>query len=352
MLSVMSVKPTPTARRRKAFVDRVLVYLDGPQLITLVGSRNSNWIGVAVDIDGLEYPFFCSQVSSDDLQKYFDGHVDLHYLFAYSKYKDFMVFDYCKYNGTEIYMDPIEPTDDFLPEKGFFSRDHTEVVSNGGHSISPSATSSDSYIVDIDGNWEFPELSTFSEKMSSVYSFLHAVHTLSQIPKKPVGIKASRLEETFSAHPWQGGFSYVNFYNDLYMSIPKIDRLNVREIAYASPGHISLEGNKVTFSDVRFALSAMNNNGNRPQEYYSNLYQYLSQSKLLSASVETIRGSSSVQGIIEGQIRALANVVSLEYLDTIYQFSENNWIITAKIILSYYRRLAKLFQFYAEGRAK
>lgn len=348
----MKTESTPSARRRKASVDRVLVYMDGPQLITLAGSRKSHWIGVAVDIDGMDYPFFCSQISSDDLQNYFDGHVDLRYLFVYSKYKDYMAFDYYKYNGDEIYMSPIAPSAEYIPEEGFFSRDHTEAVSAEGYPISPSRTSSDSYAVDIDGNWEFPEFSVFSEKMSGVYSFLHSLDTLSKRPKKAIGSDMSRLEKTFGAHPWEGGFSYVHFYNDLYSSIPKIDRLNVRQIEYASPGHITLEGNKYTFADVEVALVSMKKNFAKSGEYYRNLHQFLSKNKLLTTSAKTTLGSKTTQNNIENFVNALTESISLKNLDVVYHFSGNNWVITAKIVMSYYRRLSELFQFYAEGRAK
>lgn len=340
------------ARRRKASVDRVLVYMDGPQVMTLKGSRHSHWIGVAIDTDGLDYPFFCSQVSSEELIRYFDGHVDLRYLFTYTKYKDYMMFDYAKYNGADIYMSPIEPTEDYMPEKGFFARDHTESVSHSESSLSPSQTSDDEYIVDIDGNWEFPEFSSFSEKMSGVYSFLYSLNTLSHHKNGQLGSKLSRLEETFSSHPWQGGFSYVHFYNDLYFSIPKVDRLNVRKIAYASPGHIALEGNKSTFSDVEVALSAMKKNFSKSREYYGNLHRFLSRNKLLTASADTIRGSASVQKVVEESVTALAKSISLKHVPIIYKYSEQNWIITAKIVLSYFRRINELFRFYAEGRAK
>jgi hypothetical protein len=348
----MSTTLTKGARRRKASVDRILVYMDGPQVITLKGSRNSYWMGVAVDIDGMDYPFFCSQVSSDELIRYFDGHVDLRYLFTYTKYKEYMVFDYAKYRGPETYMFPIDPIEDYLPEKGFFARDHTESVSHSETSLSPSQTSDDEYVVDIDGSWEFPEFSSFSEKMSGVYSFLYSLNTLSHHQSGQSGAKLSRLEETFSSHPWQGGFSYVHFYNDLYFSIPKVDRLNVKEIAYASPGHIALEGNKGTFSDVEVALLAMRKNYSKSKEYYGNLHRFLSRNKLLTASAETIRGSTSVQKVVEDSVVALAKSMSLKHVAIIYKYSEQNWIITAKIVLSYFRRLSELFRFYAEGRAK
>jgi hypothetical protein len=72
----------------------------------------------------------------------------------------------------------------------------------------------------------------------------------------------------------------------------------------------------------------------------------------LRSSTGTPHGSASVEGIIKEAVEALAKTVSLAHVGVIYVQSEESWTITAKIILSYHRRLTDLFQFYAEGRAK
>ena len=348
----MSTSSVVAARRRKASVEHVLVYMDGPQVITLKGSRKSDWIGIAVDINGMDYGFFCSQVSSEDLVRYLDGQVDLRYLFLYGKYKEYMVFDYATYQGGDAFMAPHPIAENLLPDEGFFARDHTESIKFAENSVSPSQTSDDSYVVDIDGNWEFPDFSVFSHKMSGVYSFLYCLNSLSRLEGKSSEFGLSRLEETFSSHPWQGGFSYVHFYDDLYHSLPKADRLNVRRIAYSSPGQIELEGNKGAFLDVEKALNAFRTNSPRSKELYGELYHLLSSRKLLAAESDVVRGSLEVQRIVSDKVNHLCQSIGLESLHIVYKYSENNWVITAKIVLSYYRRLSELFRFYAEGRVR
>ncbi len=348
----MNTSLVPALKRRRASVDQTLVYMDGPQVITLKGSRKSHWIAVAIDASDAEYPFLCSQVTIDELLRYFDGHVDLRYLFLYSKLKNYMTFDYAKCGVGEFLMTEIVLKEKDLPDKGFFARDHTETISHSTLGVSPSRTSTDEYVVDIDGNWEFPEFSSFGEKMSGVYSFLHAVNTLSELPVRPITEQKSRLEETFNVHPWRGGFSYVNFYEDLYFSIEKVDRLNVREIAYASPGHITLEGSGSTFVEVQKALNAIKSKYSKSKEFYGSLYQFLSKNKLLATSSSDVRGTVVLQNIIKELVENLANSIELEKIDVIYEYSDKNWVVTAKIILSYHRRLVELFKFYAEGRAK
>ena len=345
-------KSAAITRRVKAKINHTLVYMDGPQVITLAGGRNSTWIGVAIDLDTVDYPFFCSQISSDLLQRYLDGHVDLRYLFLYSKYKEYMTFDYSKYNIDGVYLSSIIFKSEYLPDEGFFARDHTEVFSSKESSVRPSEISKDSYIVDIDGNWEFPEFASFSDKMSSVYSFLYSLDTVSKLDRKPLGTQLTRLEETFSAHPWQGGFSYVHFYNDLYLSIPKRDRLNVREIAYASPGNITLDGSQKIFANVETAIKFVRENFAESKKNYQDLHHFLSKNKLLSASRDTVRGSKIIQETVKNLVMPLSHSISLPEIDTIHYLCEENWIITSKIVLSYYRRLIELFQFYAEGRTK
>jgi hypothetical protein len=58
-----------------------------------------------------------------------------------------------------------------------------------------------------------------------------------------------------------------------------------------------------------------------------------------------------MQQIIEARARVLSALIGFEGLETLYINTGKNWVLTAKILLSYHRRLRKLFKFYAEGRA-
>ncbi|GCE90386.1 hypothetical protein MSKU15_1987 [Komagataeibacter diospyri] len=344
------------SRRRKAKISNTLVYFDEPQLVTLSGSRNNKWIAVAVnDIDDFKAPFFCVRIKSHDLQKYFEGKVDLLNLFKFSSTREYMCFDYgdISVENGEVYLNPIIPQDDFFPEEGFFSREHTEDIDFSKEGLSPSEESEDSYNVRIDGNWELPEFSSFGEKMSTVYSFLHSIRTLECISLQTRQETISKLENTFSDHPWEGGFSYVHFYRDLYESIPQRDRLNVDKIQYASPGFIKLDGNRNTFDDLDDALNSMQKNYYNAHEKYSNLYQILRKSDLLRArhDEQTPTGTLQLQKIVADLLTAICNDISLRGLENIYKSCEENWITTAKIVMSYFRRLKKLFVFYSEGRA-
>lgn len=343
------------SRKRYGYINNIPVFMDGPQLVTLRGPRKSRWIGVAIsEYENISYPIYCSRMSTENFIKYINGSVDLLYLFKYGKYNDYMVFDFknCKKDG-KVTLHPSIYNEKFFPEAGFFFDDHTENLNYEKEDLLEPELHDENYVVNIDGNWELPEFSSFSEKMSTVYTFLHCIRQIEKIPEDKRSKKLTRLEETFEDHPWKGGFSYVHFYNDLYGSIPANDRLAVDEIRYASPGFIKLDGNPTTFDDLNKSLISLRDNYKEITDKYRNLYYFLQSNKILSTvASEKPKDMSLLNKTIMDLTKDLSNSVSLYGLDDIYKYSGENWIVTSKIILSYFRRLKSLFEFYSEGRAQ
>jgi len=354
---VVSRRRRRRRRRRRASINNILIWLEGPQLVTISGSRNSSWIGVAVEeIEGMEYPFFCVRLSKKSLKRYFDGKVDLWSLFCFpfqssSDAREYMAFDYAKIDSVgEFLLNPISPKEDYFPGKGIFFEDNTESIDFEKEGIDVSNDNDDEYKVNIDGSWALSEFSYFSNKVASVYSFLHCIRTLESSDKDERSKTISRLRDTFVNHPWNGGFSYVHFYNDLSSCVPANDALEVKEIKYASPGHISLCGHKTTFDDLDDAIKSMTDDFYLARKSYSSLGAFLRANKLVD-NKEDLKGSIQVQDIIEKYVREMCERMSLNGLEDIYESCNGNWITTAKIVMSFYRRIKDLTDFYRDGRA-
>lgn len=334
-----------STRRRTAHVDATLVYYDGPQLLTLRGRRDSVWIAVAVDTyENYSYPVFCAQISKEDLDRYMSGHVDLRYLFFYSKVRDYRVADLTKSGPNGLYLQSIhEPPLNWYPDEGFFSRSHTEEATV----VNDTPVARRVLEVAIDGQWDIPDFGAFSERTSECYSFLYSIDALKSSATQPA--RHTRFLEEFKKYPWKGGGSPLNFYNDLYSYLPANDRLAVQKIKYASPGHIEIRGNTDIFDELTTALSVLSKHYILASDRYRRLHQYLAHQKLLSAS--SIRGTVEQQQAIKRYLDELAPAIGFRHTEQVLAYAEGNWVVCAKIILSFFRRLSKLFQFYAEGRA-
>lgn len=90
------------------------------------------------------------------------------------------------------------------------------------------------YKINVDKKWSLEDLYVFSRTYEQVYFLAYSL--LPDLPEAAID-RVSRAYQTF---PWRGGYSAVNFYNQLKYSVPSTERPAVLAIRYASPGFIEL----------------------------------------------------------------------------------------------------------------
>jgi hypothetical protein len=90
------------------------------------------------------------------------------------------------------------------------------------------------YPILMDGRWTLEDLYKFPRTYEQAYFALDAL--------TPSESEADfdRVDRALKAFPWQGGYSAVNFYNQLKYATPIDARPEVLSIQYASPGAITL----------------------------------------------------------------------------------------------------------------
>ena len=86
----------------------------------------------------------------------------------------------------------------------------------------------------IDGEWYLDDLYVFPRTYEQVYFLLYSL-----LPHDDGHIN-ERIQRAYSAFPWQGGYSAVNFYNQLKYTTPREERPHIISMRYASPGYIEL----------------------------------------------------------------------------------------------------------------
>jgi hypothetical protein len=87
-----------------------------------------------------------------------------------------------------------------------------------------------SYTILMDGRWTLDDLYKFSHTYEQAYFALDAI-----VPSETEADN-DRIERAFRAFPWRGGYSAVNFYNQLRYATPVGARPKIVSIQYASPG--------------------------------------------------------------------------------------------------------------------
>ncbi|MGD1934772.1 MAG: hypothetical protein ACFB0Z_09770 [Candidatus Phaeomarinobacter sp.] len=328
-------------RMRKATLQDVLVYLDEPQLVTLK-SLKQKVVALAVDAEGMENAYFATTVTPKDWDRYLRGAVDLRYLFEYAKGRRPYIFDWV--SGSEhIYLDPFtdEVPEDFLPAPRFFSRDHTEP-----DGVSESSLSEQSF--GIDGEWELRDFSKFYSQYEDVYSLNWAVSVFDD--QSTPAPRRRQIVDSFVKHPWRGGFSYVHFYEQLSNLQQAADRISVDRIQYNSPGVVVINGDEGVLHDANLAISRFEENFDEIKNSYAELHKYLSEAKLLKAEIPHYENKGAVADYIAGRTANLASLLGLTTLSTIRSLCGKNELLTAKVVLSYHRRVKNAFFFFAEGR--
>ncbi len=213
-------------RRKKARLDRVLVYYDGPQILTLAGSRSSKWLCVSVptqSAEGYEFPIFCVQVTADELERFVRGQADLSYFFRFRDVKDYRLGDLAKDEKGDFFLNSVVPQAEWWPEEGFFMEPESADTSNGVDTHD--GAFGRVLTIPIDGEWEFQDFAAFSDHTSDCYSFLYSLDAARRgvAPKEAI----AALTKPYEDYPWKGGASSLHMYDDLYLRTPANDRRHV-----------------------------------------------------------------------------------------------------------------------------
>lgn len=218
----------------------------------------------------------------------------------------------------------------------------------------------ENYKLNIDGSWDINDLYTFSRNYEQVYYAIYSLypHDDEKIEKK--------IKGAYSSFPWQGGYSAVNFYDQLKYTTPSQKRLKILTMQYASPGWFELSiiiGVAVSIKQIvgaiTFSIKEMNST-------YNEIYRGAKERKLLKIQVEQTENEhqkkmafeanfKKAEGenlkFIEEQNEKLARILKIEDVKKIHE-KTGSPLKTLKILMSLYRRVRKLSELGAEGKLK
>jgi hypothetical protein len=324
---------------------QTLVFYDGPQLALFKTNRGHKMIAVAVGEVDVNNLFLGCEITDRTFRSYMHGRVDLHFVFVYATGRRFYFLNWSEMEGRSVKLRAAASSEladpSLFPDRGFFAEDHTEEW------VIDSAPATRRRFL-IDGRWDANDFSRFHNKTADIYSFLSAVEDLTH---GELGQdERRRLRSAFVDHAWRGGGSYVGFYSEVGSHAESIRPLRVSGIAYASPGHIEIEGRVSVLDRMGDVFKAFNDNSENLKALYGQI------NKLLES--ENLKGSDKDQEFSSPTLRELALTKSIELAqalrlrdpDIVLGECDGNVNIFSKVILSYYRRTRDLFMFYKEGR--
>ena len=202
------------------------------------------------------------------------------------------------------------------------------------------------YPIFIDKRWSLEDLYKFPRAFEQVYFAYEAV-----LPA-PDEQTDERIERAFRAFPWRGGYSAVSFYNQLKYATPPNKRPLIREIQYASPGHIELVLNIPLAIQIAGVVASVATTIGVCNKVYNAIHSDLQKRKLLRIEVERKRIELTKEqlSLVSYANDEMAKILGLPSAEAIVDRSDDP-LIALKILLSIYRRIRTLAEYKNKGKA-
>jgi hypothetical protein len=205
------------------------------------------------------------------------------------------------------------------------------------------------YRIEIDKRWDLEDLYKFPRAYEQVYFALFSL-----FPHDDEGTR-ERIDRAYASFPWNGGYSAVNFYNNLKYILPKGQRPAVASIQYASPGwielfHVVLPVALGIAAIVKAVCSSFNNANNT----YTNIHKGLTDRKMLRIEVERkeIELLEKHMDFVKKSNLDMAQILQLQPSQiAVINAKTGSALKTLKIFLSIFRRIKTLAEYQTKGKA-
>ena len=199
----------------------------------------------------------------------------------------------------------------------------------------------------LDGRWNLEDLSEATREYVQLYGFAYSL--MSDLPSA----RREEIDHIYGKFPWQGGYSTVNFFNQLFHKIPPQLRPQVKRIQYASPGFIELTlllAAAVTVSRiVKSVCSAIN----AAHDTYRNIQKGAVEHELSKINVKNQELDLRKKQIdfCESSSKQMEKILGLseEEVALLDQRTQGHPVMKLKILLSVFRRVEPLAERQAVG---
>jgi hypothetical protein len=201
----------------------------------------------------------------------------------------------------------------------------------------------------LDGRWDLTELSELSSVYTQLYSLVFSLQ-----PDEEVGFLDDQLDYIYTKFPWRGGYSAVDFYQNLYHRVPAKYRPKVVAIQYGSPGHIDLSEVLVVAGTIAALVRLVASSADRIHNTYRNIQKGSQDHKLSKINVkkEELKLSARQIRFVRESVDELATAMNLRDAEraTLEGRTQGNELAQLKILSSYYRRVKKLVDLHLKGK--
>lgn len=204
--------------------------------------------------------------------------------------------------------------------------------------------------LELDGQWGLEELSEAMKDYIQLYGFAYSL--ISDLPST----RQEEVDYIYAKFPWRGGYSTVNFFNQLFHKIPPKLRPEVQRIQYASPGFIELAELLAVAATVAALVGAVCKSIKTVHDLYRSIQKASVEYELSKINLTKENLHLKQQQIVfcEDSANRLAKALGLTDAQEqlIDQKVRGNPVMKLKILLSVFRRVEPLAKRQAEGKLK
>jgi hypothetical protein len=202
------------------------------------------------------------------------------------------------------------------------------------------------YRIALDSDWTLEDLYKFPHTYEQVYFFYDAISRDSD-----EGIR-ERITNVFSAFPWHGGYSAVNFYNQLKYSAGRHRRPRIIAINKSSPGVLDLSLIVVTAYYVAKIVKLVASTIDVANTTYHNIYKGMREREPLNIKVERdqLHLEKEHLDFINSGGRQMAKLLGFSSPAQINSITKSPYV-TLKILFSVFRRVRTLAEYEKSGKA-
>lgn len=204
--------------------------------------------------------------------------------------------------------------------------------------------------LEIDGRWSLEELSDATKDYIQLYGFAYSL-----IPDLP-SARQEEVDHIYGKFPWRGGYSTVNFFNQLFHKIPPKLRPEVQRIQYASPGFIELAELLAVAGTVAAIIGTVCKSIKAVHDLYRSIQKASIEHELskINLTKENLELKQRQITFCEESAKKLAKAFGLTEAQEqlIDQKVRGNPVMKLKILLSVFRRVEPLAKKQAEGKLK
>lgn len=204
--------------------------------------------------------------------------------------------------------------------------------------------------LEIDGRWSLEELADATKDYIQLYGFAYSL--ISDLPSA----RQEEVDYIYGKFPWRGGYSTVNFFNQLFHKIPPKLRPEVQRIQYASPGFIELAELLAVAGTVAAIIGTVCKSIKTVHDLYRSIQKASVEHELskINLTKEGLELKQRQITFCEESAKKLARAFGLTEAQEklIDQKVRGNPVMKLKILLSVFRRVEPLAKKQAEGKLK